>query len=180
VAGILKRLYGYERKGWADALKREVYRAFGLDMLTPLWAVGVVPDTSFDAWKAFIDAHKYDAPGTEYGWIRPILQFWGTEYRRNLCGQDYWTRQLELYPGVVVTDCRFPDEAKAIRDAGGIIWRIERPGYGGDTHASEQHIAQMRVAAVVGNNSSLEELEATVRRTFTRCLVARGLEVPVG
>jgi hypothetical protein len=30
--------------------------------------------------------------------------------------------------GVAITDCRFPNEASAIRRAGGVIWRVDRPG----------------------------------------------------
>ena len=37
-----------------------------------------------------------------------------------------------------ITDCRFPNEADAIRKMGGVVWRIERPGLPHtDTHISE-------------------------------------------
>jgi hypothetical protein len=176
VAGILKRLYGYERKAWADALKREVYNAFGRYILVGEWEGMPGDDPQYDTplqeyatfgrWLAFIDAHKHDAPDTEYGWIRPLLQFWGTEYRRNLCGDDYWTRQLQLAPGVVVSDCRFPNEVQAIHKAGGKVWRVERRGYTGDDHASERFIDSLPADLFVLNDGSVDDLEQEVAAVY--------------
>ena len=38
------------------------------------------------------------------------------------CGRPWPTRLA----GVVITDCRFANEAQAVRDAGGVVWRVER------------------------------------------------------
>lgn len=86
---------------------------------------------------------------------RQAMQWLGTEWGRNLIGEGFWITAfqaaVECTPGfwcngshhrlIVVDDVRFANEAKAIRDRGGIVVRIERPGAGsvsGKAHASEQ------------------------------------------
>lgn len=62
--------------------------------------------------------------------VRKFLQGLGFGVR-NVLGEDTWidTAMRNLPDGpIVVTDCRFPNEAQAIKDAGGFIVRIERPG----------------------------------------------------
>lgn len=71
--------------------------------------------------------------------IRYALQTLGTEWGRECLHQDIWVnlaiqRAREAARGgvqtVVFTDCRFVSEARAIRDAGGTVWLIDRPGAG--------------------------------------------------
>ncbi len=65
---------------------------------------------------------------------------------------------------VVITDVRYPNEADAIRDAGGTLIRIVRPGADdGDTHASETALDDYPVDDVVTNTGSVFELEALAR-----------------
>ena len=62
---------------------------------------------------------------------RSLMQWWGTEYRR---AQDYnyWVKKtLDFCVGnevYIVSDLRFKNEAQGIRDAGGYLIRVERPG----------------------------------------------------
>jgi hypothetical protein len=95
--------------------------------------------------------------------FRRFLQKLGTEGVRDIFGEDAWVEALENrlvrnglmepanednYAGVhgdarvVITDVRFPNEAKWIHRCHGTLWRVVRPGYGGnDLHPSEAHIA---------------------------------------
>jgi hypothetical protein len=77
---------------------------------------------------------------------RHAMQTLGTEWGREAMAQDLWVRAFVLASGrlraagtpVVCDDMRFPNEAQAIRGAGGLLVRIDRPGC--DTpagHASE-------------------------------------------
>src|ERR1019366_1254374 len=79
--------------------------------------------------------------------FRPLLQWWGTEFRRNL-DSDYWLKKmlaaLDALPecgAVFVTDVRFENEAQLIRSRGGEIIRVIRTNHhesGGLVgHASE-------------------------------------------
>lgn len=159
--------HGYRREAFADDLKREIFEAFGRAMLAEIWELGAYdPSPSFQDWMEFVDDHKNDPADAEFGWIGPILQFWGTEYRRNRCGEDYWLRKMEakLGPRVVVTDVRFPNEADLIRAHGGFILHVERPGAQNDgaarssSHASEALIDSIPADCVVHNDSTFEEL----------------------
>lgn len=61
--------------------------------------------------------------------------------------------------GVVVTDVRFENEAKAVIQSGGRIVRVERPGIGFDqTHASETALPEELVFSTVHNDSTPAEL----------------------
>jgi hypothetical protein len=62
---------------------------------------------------------------------RWILQQWGTEVCRRGFHDDIWIASLEnklrtSQDDVVISDCRFPNEIKAIRNQGGIVLRVVR------------------------------------------------------
>lgn len=62
--------------------------------------------------------------------VRKYLQGLGVGVR-DVLGESTWvdTAMRKLPDGpIVVTDCRFPNEAQAIKDAGGYVVRIHRPG----------------------------------------------------
>ena len=64
--------------------------------------------------------------------------------------------------GVVISDCRFPNEVAAIRAAGGRIWRVVRPVEGATEtwrlHESEAHVDQLDVDTTIINAGSLVQL----------------------
>lgn len=103
---------------------------------------------------------------------RHAMQTLGTEWGRKLIVSDLWIRAWQaamdaLPPGapVVVDDCRFPNEAEAVRAAGGVIVRIERPGAGTTSvHESEQH--QLPTMSVLNNAHNpawlFEQIDALV------------------
>lgn len=73
-------------------------------------------------------------------------------------GDDGGTGTVHARP-VVITDVRYPNEANAIRDAGGILVRIVRPGVDdGDTHASETALDDYDVDAIIENDGDLADL----------------------
>jgi hypothetical protein len=60
-----------------------------------------------------------------------VLQQWGTNVLRTGFHDDIWIASLEnklrnSSDDVVITDCRFPNEIRAIKAAGGIVVRIRR------------------------------------------------------
>jgi hypothetical protein len=63
---------------------------------------------------------------------RKMLQEWGTDVCRNCFHTEIWVasieRKLQTVSGhVVVTDCRFVNEADSIKSVGGIIVKVRRP-----------------------------------------------------
>lgn len=62
---------------------------------------------------------------------RQVLQYWGTEVCRRSYHDDIWIASLEnkirnSTDDIVISDCRFPNEIKAIKNAGGIVIRVVR------------------------------------------------------
>ena len=70
-------------------------------------------------------------PMAKYGKHPKLLQWWGTEYRRQYFGQDYWIKKLfATIPSnlhiALISDMRFLDEAAAIKERGGYTVNVQR------------------------------------------------------
>lgn len=110
---------------------------------------------------------------------RQIMQLWGTEYRRAQ-KPNYWARRVcshisYLHDALresrfVVTDVRFPNEAESLRNMGGKIWQIKRPGAdqgtAGDGHVSRNDGSQFAPDAVINNVYDLKHLAQLVLGEF--------------
>jgi hypothetical protein len=62
---------------------------------------------------------------------RWVLQYWGTEVVRKGFHDNTWIASLEnklrkTTDDVVISDCRFPNEISAIKNAGGLVIRVHR------------------------------------------------------
>jgi len=78
---------------------------------------------------------------------RELLQIIGTDCFRDKVHPDFWVKLgqrninslLFKHQNIVVSDCRFPNEVKAIESLGGTMVRIFRRNYrdDGDQHPSE-------------------------------------------
>lgn len=98
----------------------------------------------------------------EWGFsTREFLQKFGTECLRNQIREDFWIQamlnSLRMTDKVVITDVRFPNEAKLVRDMGGKLIEIWRPGAVGNNHISNQHLAPDYVVRNLGTLMELWE-----------------------
>ena len=101
---------------------------------------------------------------------REFMQKMGTEFGRSMIHPEFWVRRAMLSANrlldegraVVISDVRFANEAKAIRDAGGEVWWINRPGCKSDGHASEQGIPVHLVDHIIDNDGDIELLKCEV------------------
>jgi Deoxynucleotide monophosphate kinase len=164
VANYLVEKYGFTRIGFADALKESCAALFN------------VPPASFEDWKNNPDAVvQVVAPGvSKILSFREILQRYGTESHREVFGDNFWVEvamkkvnELDFEGNnVVISDMRFPNELDAVANHSGILWKIRRPGYdveqSGDTHQSEQFLADAYFDAIILNNASIDGLYETV------------------
>lgn len=97
--------------------------------------------------------------------IRTLLQRMGTEVGRGLFGENFWVEQAmkKIYPYTVFTDVRFPNEAEAVREAGGLVIRINRDGTGPvNDHPSETALDDYRFDAYIRNDGSIPDLHRKV------------------
>lgn len=106
---------------------------------------------------------------------RHMAQTLGTEWGRMLIAEDIWIKlalenhvpTVESFLGPilwVISDVRFINEARVIKENGGFIVEIERPGHStgeeGESHASETEMDQIKPDLYVINNGTLDDLEA--------------------
>ncbi|QNK67832.1 hypothetical protein [Variovorax sp. PAMC26660] len=110
-----------------------------------LAAVAMAPGTAPRDSEGRISAEWLDQPRSP----RQILQWWGTEYRRRE-HEHYWSRQLlqratdlmrDGVSRIVITDCRFQNEADTVRRLDGKIWQIKRPGINDATTSEGSHVS---------------------------------------
>lgn len=98
--------------------------------------------------------------------VRQLLQRLGTEAGRNILGDDVWVNALFQTPSrgrLVISDVRFPNEAAAIRDRGGVLVRITRPGHGPvNGHPSETALDDYDFDAEILNDGEIADLKPAI------------------
>lgn len=122
------------------------------------------------------DGHPVEIPMT----VREFLQKLGTDGLRDNLHENVWVNALfadyvpdmsgysdrmavddlqTLYPNWLITDCRFPNEAQAVKDHGGIIIRIDRPGITAvNAHPSETALDDYPFDEHITNRGSIKDL----------------------
>ena len=125
-ADYLVNTHGFRRDSFANTLKDAVSAVFGWDRV-------LLEGRTKEAreWREQVDtwwAERLNMPKLTPRWI---LQYWGTEVCRNSFHDDIWIASLEnkmrkTSDNIVISDVRFPNEIKAIHNAGGIVVRVKR------------------------------------------------------
>jgi hypothetical protein len=100
--------------------------------------------------------------------VRDLLQKLGTEAMRNGLHTNVWCNALfsdyTEDKQWVITDVRFPNEFKAIKEKGGIVIRVNRPGHSNsmkelaEAHPSETALDGHDFDYVIENDGNLEKL----------------------
>lgn len=185
VADYLQNFHEFRRESFASTLKDAVAAVFGWDRI-------MLEGRTKEAreWREQPDAWWAERLNMPELTPRLMLQLWGTEVCRRGFHDDIWIASLEnklrtSKDHVVISDCRFPNEIKAIKAQGGeIIWvqrgviphwyDIACKANSGDTkaqqwlkgegiHASETAWAGTSFDHVVNNNSTIDSLYGTVK-----------------
>jgi hypothetical protein len=178
-ADYLVNFHEFRRESFANSLKDAVSSVFGWDreMLEGRTKESREWREQPDAWWS----ERLGKPITP----RYVLQQWGTEVIREEFHDDMWIASLEnklrtSKDSIVITDCRFPNEIKVLKQRGAkIVWiqRGEQPSWyvmaananAGDLlaqtklkelgiHASEYSWAGTEFDAIIDNNGSIEQL----------------------
>ena len=125
IADYLVNIHQFRRDSFANTLKDAVSAVFG-------WDREMLEGRSKKSreWREKRDEWWSQRLGREIT-PRLMLQLWGTEVCREGFHDDIWIASLEnkirqSEDDVVISDCRFPNEIKAIRNAGGIVVRVVR------------------------------------------------------
>jgi hypothetical protein len=124
-ADYLVNFHGFRRDSFANTLKDAVACVFGWDRTLLEGRT-----TQAREWREQRDDWWSDRLGMEIT-PRKILQYWGTEVCRAGFHDDIWIASLEnkmrkTRDNIVISDVRFPNEIKAIHNAGGTVIRVKR------------------------------------------------------
>ena len=96
--------------------------------------------------------------------FRAFLQHFGSEVMRGV-NDNIWIDCTLSNCGenAIISDCRFPNEAKAIKARGGIVIKVVRPDVkASDSHQSETLIDEIVPDYTLWNDTTLENLVANV------------------
>lgn len=194
IADYLTNFHGFRRESFANTLKDAVSVVFGWDRTLLEGRTKAARE-----WREVPDEWWSKRLGMT---ITPrfILQNWGTEVCRKGFHDDIWIASLEnklrnMKDDIVISDCRFPNEIKSIREAGGIVIRVKRGPepewyeaaesvnkgeWGNMTWATSKHkIAQLGIHAsetawvgtdfdaVLYNNASIDDLYEQIREVIS-------------
>ena len=126
VADYLVNFHEFRRESFASTLKDAVAAVFG-------WDRTMLEGRTKEAreWREQVDpwwAERLAIPTLTPRWV---LQYWGTEVCRRSFHDDIWIASLEnklrnSKDNVVISDCRFPNEIKSIKESGGKIVLVKR------------------------------------------------------
>jgi hypothetical protein len=195
VADYLVNLHHFRRESFANTLKDAVAQVFD-------WDRTMLEGRTKQAreWREQVDpwwAQRLNMPNLT---PRLMLQLWGTEVCRRGFHDDIWIASLEnklrnSLDDIVISDCRFPNEIKAIKNAGGRVIRVTRGpepawydaavsvnrGANGNStwalshkkleklgiHASETAWVGTKFDLVLDNNGTLDDLYQQVKALVT-------------
>lgn len=193
-ADYLVNLHGFRRESFANSLKDAVAQVFGWDRTMLEGRTNQARE-----WREQVDtwwADRLKMPQLTPRWV---LQYWGTDVCRKAFHDDIWIASLEnklrnSTDDIVISDCRFPNEIKSIRRAGGMVVRVVRGpepewynhavnynegpkkigwSIGKETldrlgvHASEYSWVGTKFDAVLDNNGTLDHLYNQVKDLAT-------------
>lgn len=151
-AAYLSATYGFTTAAFADALRT---------VATGLLLAGGIHDTT---WLTDPSRKNVPIPGIGFS-ARHILQTLGTEWGRRLMDDCLWIRLLEqrlglaagagraIAPRIVITDVRFPNEAKWLQLQRAPLIRLHRDSAPQvRAHDSEAHIDDLPAAIDIHNH----------------------------
>jgi len=146
---------------------------FKKTLLGPEW--GTVKDIPLNGVPVFADI-QFNSLMT----VRDFLQKLGTEAIRDSLHENTWVNATMVdytpvqvqwadgplggykdgpMPNWIITDTRFPNEAEAIKKAGGIVVRINRPGVQPiNPHLSETSLDDWNFDAVINNDGDVSDI----------------------
>ena len=126
IADYLVNLHHFRRESFANTLKDAVAAVFGWDRMMLEGRTKQARE-----WREQVDLWWAERLGIPHLTPRWILQNWGTEVCRKGFHDDIWIASLEnklraSTDDIVISDCRFPNEIRAIKNAGGRVVRVVR------------------------------------------------------
>lgn len=157
-ADWLVEQHGYTKMSFAEPMKEALTR------LNPHIQMGEMPRVPL---QQALRVYSYEELKHESDDIRPLLQRFGTEVGRQMFGESFWIDQaIARIPDgskAVFADVRFKNEAQAVRELGGKVIRITRPGVeAANNHISEHDLDDYTFDHIIHNDASLPDFYTDV------------------
>lgn len=162
VGRILTEKHGFTRFAKGDLIKDAALAINPLIEVFPVVSLRLsvlVGDSGWDGVKKLDDGRRF-------------LQNLADEMVE-VCGRDVWNDALYVEVDrhfkkaaekpVVLTRLSLPIECAPIKERGGQVWRVERPGYGpANSHPNEIALDSYPFDRIITNDGSLADLEVKV------------------
>lgn len=161
---------GYAQSGKdtaAAVLTNFERRSFAEPMRSAMYALNPIIKDELRLADA-IDDYGWDKAKVMFPEIRRLLQVFGTEVGRKMWDENFWITMASrgMTPNIknyVFTDVRFPNELKAIKDAGGVTIRVIRDGVEPvNAHPSETALNDYIFDFTINNDGTVEQLQQVV------------------
>lgn len=168
---ILIGIAGYARTGKTTAA--EALEGSGFAHLSFAAPIRLFARQVFGAIDPLFDLEADKGrPFPQFGGCTPreFMQKCGTEFGRQMIDPELWVKvalsaaleHVRNGRSAVISDVRFENEAQAIRDAGGVVLWLKRPGYSASDHASEKGLPADLVDFILHNDADLPRLRKGV------------------
>lgn len=161
-AEVLLEECGFQRIAFADPIKAAL---LALDPLVP------AEDGKTHLHLSEFSADRDWAEVKEYPEVRRLMQILGTEVGRNIFDPNIWVSLAEKkllsvmsVGDAVITDVRFPNEARLVKKHGGLLIRIERPDFGPvNQHVSDRASESWTYDIHLENDSNVANLHRKMK-----------------
>lgn len=162
VANMLSSMLNYEVDSFARPLKEIVCALSGCTMAQ-------LEDYDFKE-NEVVPEHLWAFCANEKHNYRSLLQGMGDYLRSKNPNIFIDSVLVGDTSNLIISDCRFPNEAKAIKERGGIVIKVVRDSVvSDDTHQSEMMIDEIEPTYILPNNDSLEALRELIKPIVSFC-----------
>ena len=159
--------FGYTKHAFADALRESIARVDPVVYPAPGdYDPGTIADLGVMRYSEVVRAYGYEAAKDLFPEFRRILQEFGQGLREKV-DESLWVdaclARIRATDGpVVVTDVRYPNEVRALKDLGFVLVKVTRPSVldPSETHSSEVLTDDLPADYVVENEGPLVALYA--------------------
>lgn len=137
-----------------------------------IWIIGLMADYKISKIKDYIQTrHQAIDLGGKY-FIPEIPEVGKEHWGKEIASSTFIHKQVAIKtvePNWIITDVRFPNEAKAIKDRNGLIFRITRKDVSTSDHESEIALDNYtEFDCIIPNNSDFESLIGKVKMVLER------------
>ncbi|MCA1799820.1 MAG: hypothetical protein LC650_00815 [Actinobacteria bacterium] len=155
---------GFTRAAFADVLREMAYAA---DPYIQYAAGDDIEPGRYRRLQSVVDTFGWEAAKERFPDVRRLLQRLGTEAGRDILGKNIWVntvlRRVADIEDVVITDVRFSNEGAAIKEHGGVVVNITRPGIGPvNGHISDNALEDYPFDEYIRNDGTVEDLHAMI------------------